>query len=227
MKLLAFSICLTLASIITRAQNTSHVFSLTDTVALNPKHVVIGTETYGGKVSLRVLDNNQDSESELRFVQIPDSTFHNGVIEVEMAGQPGKSSGEGARGFVGIAFRIAQAATAFECIYLRPTNGRAEDQVRRNHAVQYISYPGFPWHQLRKDFPARYESYVDLEAGVWTKVRIEVKDSSARLYVHGAKQPTLIVSDLKLGDSARGGIGLWIGPGTVAHFSQLEITKWD
>jgi hypothetical protein len=43
----------------------------------------------------------------------------------------------------------------------RPTNGRAEDQVRRNHATQYISYPDRRWFQLRKDFPGKYESYAD------------------------------------------------------------------
>ena len=56
------------------------------------------------------------------------------------------------RGFVGVAFRVAADQSRFECIYLRPTNGRVEDQVRRNHSVQYISVPGFPWPFLRKEF---------------------------------------------------------------------------
>jgi hypothetical protein len=43
------------------------------------------------------------------------------------------------------AFRIDEAGGSFACkeIYLRPTNGRADDQVRRNHATQYFSYPGY------------------------------------------------------------------------------------
>jgi hypothetical protein len=50
--------------------------------------------------------------------------------------------------------------SGFECFYLRPTNGRADDQVRRNHSVQYISFRGFPWYRLES--PEKYESYTDL-----------------------------------------------------------------
>ena len=60
--------------------------------------------------------------------------------------------------------------------------------------------------------------------GEWTKVRIEVKGSGARLYVHGNAQPTLIVKDLKQ-PAAAGAVGLWVGPGTVAHFAGLRLTK--
>jgi hypothetical protein len=100
----------------------------------------------------------------------------------------------------------------FEYIYLRPTNGRADDQVRRNHSTQYGSRPGFDFDRLRKESPEKYESYVDLESGVWTKYRIVVDGTKARLFVHGAAQPCLIVSDLKLGDS-EGAVGLVGGAG--------------
>ena len=65
---------------------------------------------------------------------------------------------------------------------------------------------------------------MDLGPGEWTKVKIEVSGVKARLYVHGNQQPTLVVNDLKLGP-AKGAIALWIGPGTVAHFSNLRIGK--
>jgi hypothetical protein len=148
--------------------------------------------------------------------------FRNGTIEVEMAGEPGAGAQEAARGFVGIAFHGDPRMKRFENVYLRPTNGRAEDQVRRNHSVQYESIPDFPWFRLRKEFPEKYETYVDLEPGVWTRYRLVVKGVQARLYVHGAAQPTLIVNDLKLGETT-GGVGLWLGPGTVAHFSNLRV----
>ena len=130
-----------------------------------------------------------------------------------------------ARGFVGVAFRVAEDRKKFECLYLRPTNGRADDQVRRNHSAQYISFPEYPWARSRKETPEKYESYVDLEPGVWTKVRITVRGEQARLYVHGNAQPTLLVNDLKLGAAAKGAVALWIGPGTEAHFANLRITK--
>ena len=129
--------------------------------------------------------------------------FGDGVIEAEIAGAPAPGAPETARGFVGIAFR-ARSDGRSEQFYLRPTNGRAEDQERRNHAAQYSSHPDWPWDRLRKETPSRYEAYVDLVPGVWTKVRIEVRGAHARLYVHGQEQPTLIVNDLKMGAEARG-----------------------
>jgi hypothetical protein len=197
--------------------------SLTGNKDLMPIHVVSSEESYLGKESIKVTD--QGGNSEVKFVKINNLNFKNGIVEAYVSGKPGEGSSEQARGFVGIAFRINDDNSKFECIYLRPTNGRAEDQIRRNHSVQYISYPDFPWFKLRKDSPEKYESYVDLVTGEWTKIRIEIKGAKALLYVHGNAQPSLIVNDLKLGSDVEGKIGLWIGPGTEAHFSGLMITK--
>lgn len=43
-----------------------------------------------------------------------------------------------------------------------------------------------------------------------------------RLYVNGAAQPTLLVNDLKFGDSG-GAVALWIGVGTEAYFANLRL----
>ena len=185
--------------------------------------------TYKGRGALRVADtapaNVPDGE---RLVILNKTEFQDGVIEIELTGEPGANAGEGARGFVGVAFRVspeaAKGTLKYACFYVRPTNGRADDQVRRNHSVQYISFPDFPWQRLRKEFPEKYESYVDLVPGEWTKVKIEVRGDKARLYVHGAQQPVLVVNDLKQGHS-RGQIALWVGPGTVAHFADLRVSN--
>ena len=55
-------------------------------------------------------------------------------------------------------------------------------------------------------------------------MRIEVDGDLARLYVHGQKQPTLIVNDVKSGANSQGAIAVWIDNGTVAHFRNLVIT---
>ena len=149
--------------------------------------------------------------------------FSNGVIEVELAGAPAPGAGEGARGFVGIAFRLQPDNTTYDAFYLRPTNGRADDQERRNRSVQYISHPQWPWFRLRKETPAKYESYVDLVPGEWTKVRIDVRGAVGRLYVHDSTQPTLIVNDIKSGAQGKGAIALWLDAGTVAHFRNLTV----
>jgi hypothetical protein len=96
--------------------------------------------------------------------------------------------------------------------------------VRRNHSTQYGAHPEFDFNRLRQDSPEKYESYVDLEAGVWTKFRIVVDGAKARLFVHDAAQPCLIVNDMKLGDS-EGAVALWIEPGTEGYFANLKITQ--
>jgi len=176
--------------------------------------------TYLGKSAVRLdaLPNAADGES---YAIVKGSRFRNGTIEVELAGKPAATAGPAARGFIGIAFRVQ--GNRYEYIYLRPTNGRADDQVRRNHSTQYGAHPDFGFGQMRKESPEKYESYVDLEPGVWTKFRIVVEGTKARLFVHDAPQPCLIVNDMKLGDS-EGAVALWVGPGTEGYFSALKVT---
>ena len=78
------------------------------------------------------------------------------------------------------------------------------------------------WQKLRSESPGKYESYADLVPGQWTQMKIQVAGSRARLYVNGAEQPVLIVNDLKQ-PSVNGSIALWLGPGTIAHFSELKV----
>ena len=150
-------------------------------------------------------------------------SFSSGVIEAEIAGEPAPGAASGARGFVGIAFRLQDDKRTYDAFYLRPTNGRADDQERRNHSAQYIAHPEWTWDRLRKESPSKYESYVDLVPGVWTRIRIEVRGDRARLFVHDDEQPALIVNDLKSGANTKGGVALWLGPGTIAHFRDLTI----
>lgn len=192
---------------------------------LQSRNVKTERVTYKGRAALRVTDTAPASVGDgERLVILSKIEFQDGVIEIELTGEPGANAGEGARGFVGVAFRVSPDAAKYECFYLRPTNGRADDQVRRNHSTQYISFPDFPWQRLRKEFPEKYESYVDLVPGEWTKLKIEARGDKARLYVHSAPQPVLVVNDLKLGQS-QGQIALWVGPGTVAHFADLRVSK--
>lgn len=176
---------------------------------------------YNGKPAVRV-DALPDAANGTSYAILKGSRFHNGTIEVELAGKPGANAGPGARGFIGIAFRVQ--GNRFEYIYLRPTNGRADDQIRRNHSSQYAAYPEFDFDRLRKESPEKYESYVDLEPGMWTKYRIVIDGTKARLFVHEAAQPCLIVNDMKLGDS-EGAVALFVGPGTEGYFTNLKITQ--
>ena len=181
------------------------------------------TVEYRGKTALRVREAPGAAIEADTLAVIPGLKLANATIDVDLAGAPRADAFEGARGFVGIAFRVQEDPLRYECFYLRPTNGRAENQLQRNHSTQYVSHPDFPWHRLRQESPGLYESYVDLMPEEWTHVKIVFSGTEARLFVHGAEQPCLIVKDLKLGDT-EGGIALWIGAGTEAHFADLRVT---
>lgn len=210
-------------------------YPLESAAGLRPHNVTITPVTHAGQRGVRVttsaeaqrrldsLPPQQQSQFE-RLVVIEGTDFANGVIEAEIAGAPARDAFEGARGFVGIAFRVQPDLKTYDAFYLRPTNGRADDQLRRNHSAQYISHPDWTWNRMRQETPGKYEAYVDLVPDAWTKVRIEVRGDTARLFVHGQPQPTLIVNDVKSGARARGAIALWIDVGTVAHFRDLRVS---
>jgi hypothetical protein len=212
LRLPASAFCLSMAlSTLAFAQTTDQ---------LVPHLVKLESVDYRGKRGVRVVEDGSVQNGEA-YAVVKNTEFHNGTIEVEVAGRPGANAAPDARGFVGVGFRVRDGR--FEYIYLRPTNGRADDQIRRNHSIQYSSFPDFDFARLRKESPEKYESYVDLEPGAWTRCRIVVSGSSARLFVHGADQPSLVVTDLKLGDSS-GGVALWIGPGTEGYFTGLHVS---
>ncbi len=211
------SICL--AAVLLQAQPPARLVRLDSVEGLKPINVKIEAVEFRGHKGVHVVG----SDKENAVVLVPGS-FRDGTIELEVAGQPAAGAFGAARGFIGLAFRVASDPHRYECFYLRPTNGRADDQLRRNHSVQYTSEPDFPWDRLRKEHPGEYESYADLEPGVWTNVKIVVAGRKAQLYVNSAGQPCLIVNDLKLGES-EGALGLWVGPGTDGYFANLRVTS--
>ena len=196
--------------------------ALTDGAGLTLHGVTASPSTLEGKKAVQLaVASNSPSEA---FAVVAGPLLQDGRIDVDLAGRPGASADPTARGFVGIAFRVKGDQSAFECFYLRPTNGRADDQLRRNHSTQYISFPDYPWEKLRTETPGVYESYVDLAPGAWTHVGIEFHDRRASLYVNRAPQPVLIVNDLKLAPAA-GAVALWLGPGTEAWFRDLVVSS--
>lgn len=200
-------------------------FALHSIDGLRPNDVLPSIADHHGAAALRlVLTPDAETPDCPTFAIVEGVEFGDGVIELEVAGDTLADAPPAARGFIGIAFRIADDLSAFEGIYIRPKNGRAGDQLRRNRSCQYFSYPDFKFDYLRETAAGEYESYVDLVPGAWTKMRIEVAGETARLYVHGAEQPTLVVNDLKHGADARGGIGLYIDSGTEGFFRGLRVT---
>ena len=186
-------------------------------------NVTFSEASYNGRDALKVMPTS--AQTEAKFVKLTDLNFKTGTIELQVAGKRADNAGQQARGFVGVVFRVNDDNSNYEHFYIRPTNGRANDQLRRNHSVQYTCFPDYPWHKLRKETPGKYETYSDMVEGEWIKLKIEVNGDKARLYVGEVTQPTLLVNDLKLGADQKGAIGLWVGPGTEAYFTDLRISE--
>src|SRR5215207_9744371 len=136
------------------------LFPMESTAGLRVDSVIAKPVTHKAKKGLRVeaVPGLLLRQSKPLLVRVDNIEFSSGVIDAEIAGAP-PAAAEGARGFVGIAFRLQPDNNTYDAFYLRPTNGRAEDQERRNHATQYISHPDWTWSRLRSEAPSKYESY--------------------------------------------------------------------
>jgi hypothetical protein len=131
--------------------------ALNDVSQVRPHNVTVAAVSYRGSDALEVrLTGPYRGPDMDTFAFVPGLDFHDGTIEVDVAGSPLAGAPSGARGFVGVAFRIDADGGSYSCegIYIRPTNGRAEDQVRRNHSTQYFSYPGYGFDRLPAQIPA-------------------------------------------------------------------------
>ena len=193
---------------------------------LEPINVFMSVEKLMGKDVIKVTKNPALKEvDQPTFVKIKGTNFQNGTIEVSVLSRLLPDADQLARGFIGIAFRINKDNTKFESFYIRPTNARSDNQIRRNHTLQYFSFPDFPFMRTRRETPEKYESYTDMALNEWIKIKITVKDSRAQLSINDATQPCLIVNDLKHGADSSGAIGLWVDVGTKGYFSDLKISN--
>ncbi len=189
-------------------------------------NVSMSFEKLMDKEVLKVIKDSTVAEvDEPTFVKLKGIDFKNGIIEVKVSSRLLSNAPELARGFIGIAFRINDSNTRFECIYIRPTNGRSNNQLRRNRSIQYFSFPDYKFDRLRKEAAGEYESYADMGLNEWIKLKIVVIDNQAKLFINDHKQPSLIVNDLKHGSISSGAIGLWVDIGTEGFFSDLKIQK--
>lgn len=172
-----------------------------------------------GKAALRVQPTKQEFAIEDEWVVVLEGvTFGNGVIEFEALGQSGPPQSN----FLGVAFRLVDEVK-HDAVYFRPFNFRAEDAERRSHAVQYISHPNYRWFDLRTNKPDEYEQPLNPapDGDSWFRARIVIERPSVKVFVNGAQEPSLSVSELS--ERSGGGIGLWVGPGQGGYFANLRI----
>jgi hypothetical protein len=194
-------------------------FALRDTTGLVARNVKMEAVEYKGRRAVRLTKQSFDEG----FVLLPATDFQDGTIEADVALKVTTPPGVRMPGFIGIAFRARPDASHFDLFYLRPGNSQSEDQLMRNHSVQYSAFPDFGWYRLRTEWPGLYEAYAELEPETWTRVRIEVTGRSARLFLHGSVKPSLVVDGLK-GADLHGAVALWGFPGEEAYFANVRIT---
>jgi hypothetical protein len=191
-------------------------------IEFQPVDVDVAVQSIGGEDAVRVTKKaDAPGVDRPTFARLKGVELRNGTIELKVRSH---DAGAGARGFIGVAFRIDPDNSRFECLYLRPGNARVDDQVRRNHTLQYYAYPDFPFAKLRQESPGKYESYADMALDEWIEVKLLIDNAQARLFIGGAMQPALVVTDLKLGGDVSGGVALWVDLGTEGYFADVKVT---
>jgi len=173
---------------------------------------------------LDVLPFNEKTADEPTFVKLNDYNIKNGIVEVKVLSRLLMDAPNFARGFIGIAFRINEDNSSYESIYLRPTNSRCDDQLRRNHTIQYYAYPNYKFDYLRKTSNGEYETYADIGLDEWITMKIEFKDKQAKLFLNEKEQPSFVVNEMK-GETTSGNIGLWVEIGTEGYFKDIRIIE--
>ncbi len=137
---------------------------------------------------------------------VADAPFGDGTIEFDVAIH-------GHAGFAGVAFR-GQSSEDYELVYLRTHRSRQWD------ALQYT--PIFAGQEAWQLYSGDgYTAAAELPANRWVRVRLVVAGYTAKVYVGGAAEPQLTVTDLKR-PWARGFVGLW-GRAGAANFSNVTI----
>jgi len=148
---------------------------------------------------------------------LEDLEFDKGIIEVELLGEnnPGKS-------FIGIAFNI-QNDNTFEAIYFRPFNFVAEEQIRKDHMVQYIFHPEFTWRKLRAERTGEFEDEISDPPNpeYWFKAIIRINDAKVEVYINEISEPVLSVDRLTSTKSNK--IGVWTGFGSSGRFRNMVL----
>lgn len=142
--------------------------------------------------------------------------FSTGSIDIDLRGRDVAQ-----QSFLGIAFHGTDTTT-YDAIYFRPFNFQTTDTLRRNHMLQYISQPEYPWYRLRKEHPLVYENTITPgpDPKNWLHAHIVISRTEIIVYVNHSPVPSLKVK--KLNDRNEGGIGLW-DTGYAGDFANLEI----
>jgi hypothetical protein len=143
-------------------------------------------------------------------------SLKNGVIELDVKGKD--IDGES---FVGVAFHSKDKET-YDAVYFRPFNFRKPE--KKNRSVQYIDMPNNGWDVLREKHPGKYEHAIvpDTDPNNWFHVKIVIRYPDIEVYVNGAKEPTLKITQIS--ERREGKLGLWIDS-KEGWFKNVTVSK--
>jgi hypothetical protein len=142
------------------------------------------------------------------FLNVRGARFRDGTVEFDLASKPHSL-------FQGVGFRVESEAN-MEVIYFRPG---VSDTIE---AVQYT--PRLNGDAIWQLLNSNHEkASAHIPENQWIHIKIVVRGRSCTLFVNGGKDPTLVVTNLRRGDS-EGGIALWaLGGG--GYFSNLSYVR--
>ncbi len=195
-------------------------YSQNTTINLGEKHKSNSFSTINRELSQITNDSvavrlNAASGDGLSILK--DVSFDEGTVQIEMLGEnnPGKS-------FVGFAFNIQNDST-YEVVYFRPFNFVAEEQLRKEHMVQYIFHPEFTWKKLRETRTGEFENEIvnPPDPDHWFTAKIEIGKSTVKVFVNNSNDATLEVTRLAQIKSDK--IGIWTGFNSSGSFRNLKI----
>jgi len=153
------------------------------------------------------------NEQDWNIVWLDGFEFANGTIELDAKGKSEPPQGS----FMGITFRVVDDDT-YDAVYFRPFNFRALDEVRKSHAVQYVSSPLWHWERLRTEKPGQFEMPIEPapDGDTWFHAKIVIDGQQVSVFVNDARKPALQVT--MLSDRSGGSVGIWCyGYGVISN----------
>ncbi|KGF05119.1 hypothetical protein [Anaerococcus lactolyticus] len=177
---------------------------------------------------LRVVKSEKINKfDENTIAKITNINMRNGEIRLKMLSKLLENAPDFARGFIGIAFRVNEQSSKFESFYLRPTNGRHPDKLRRSHGCQYFSYPGYTFEYFREFNIPNTEAEADIGLNEWIDLKAVIYGEKASFFVNDFSKPVLEIKNLIHGAKASGNLGLFVDIGTEGFFKDIEIKKYN
>lgn len=212
----AVAACLFFAQVYAQASAGSpNLSSIADAKSWKVTDAIAQAMELDGRQVVRLVAKGDSANGDVGLARPMGLTFSTGTIEIDLKGQSVRG-----RSFLGVAFNVVDEKT-FEAIYFRPFNFKAEEPFG-SRSVQYIAWPKNTWEHLRKNSPGQFERTVTPvpDPDGWFHAQIEVTDTSVRVFVNHAKQPSLVVRRLSAADAPRA-VGLFVdsADGLYADFT--------